>query len=133
MSKQQQASSSNNNTTNTSSSSIPSSIQALLHGLISKHKRGEISGSYVSSITTCELIRTYISKYKYNNNHTISELLLYINNIGNELQLSNLTELSITNIIKRVVQIIKNELITMNNQNNNISIQQLQQSNNTQL
>lgn len=125
---------SSTSTSSTSADTFPASSPALLHSqtvardrfssvldeiiesFVIKLKRREIRGSGLVAIQTAELLRSVISKKKFN---TVSEILALVRSIGRVLTNAHYIELSIGNVVRRVLFIIRHEAAAIASAGNN--------------
>eukprot|EP00462_Mataza_sp_D1_P018893 CAMPEP_0175129724 /NCGR_PEP_ID=MMETSP0087-20121206/5626_1 /TAXON_ID=136419 /ORGANISM="Unknown Unknown, Strain D1" /LENGTH=362 /DNA_ID=CAMNT_0016411895 /DNA_START=8 /DNA_END=1096 /DNA_ORIENTATION=- len=81
-------------------------LESVIYTFVMKLKRREIQGSGAVSTHTAELLRTVVAKGKYTN---VQDLLNTIKWVGKSLSAAQPMELSIGNIVRRVLFIIRHE------------------------
>lgn len=78
----------------------------LVDAFVMKLKRREMNGSNAVALHTAELLRTLVSKRKYN---SVGELLQLVRGVGKALEAAHPIELACGNIVRRVLYIVRHE------------------------
>jgi translation initiation factor 2B subunit (eIF-2B alpha/beta/delta family) len=85
------------------------SLNAIVDNFVVQLKRREISGSQAVAIRTADVLRIVVSRSRFT---TIHQLLDMVRNVGKTLAEANPQELSIGNVVRRVLYIVRQETAT---------------------
>ncbi len=75
-----------------------------------KLKRRELRGSNAVALHTAELLRSLVSRRKYN---SVGELMQMVRGVGKALEAAHPIELASGNIVRRVLYIVRHESVAI--------------------
>ncbi|KAJ8755875.1 hypothetical protein K2173_024420 [Erythroxylum novogranatense] len=88
-------------------------VQPLLNDFINKLKKRQIEGSQATSKLTAELLRSVISHTRVPYTNQAGALIDAVKSVGAQLIAANPLELAVGNIVRRVLNIIRDEDISL--------------------
>ncbi|XP_047174153.1 translation initiation factor eIF-2B subunit beta-like [Vigna umbellata] len=88
-------------------------VQALVNGFVNLLKKRKIEGSQATAKQTAELLRSVISQQRVPHTNQATSLINAVRAVGEKIIDANPIELSVGNIVRRVLHIIREEDLSL--------------------
>ncbi|KAL0425698.1 UNVERIFIED_CONTAM: Translation initiation factor eIF-2B subunit beta [Sesamum radiatum] len=88
-------------------------VHSLVNECVTKLKKRKVEGSKATAKLTAELLRSFISQQRLPHSNQAGSLIDAVKTVGEKLIAANPVELAVGNVVRRVLQIIREEDLSL--------------------